>query len=219
MTDLRIDPLDNDLRAYLSLISAEPMPYNLPDRAVTAPFVRGSRQPVWRSRLGASLMVAAVAAAAAIGIIVHLQNASVNTPRPAAPTPKVLVTPTPSGAVCQTNTIPPALQGTWTVVIRSTDRAVGGVYGAPQGVWDITFTACTIDVSPPTGPSLGAVAPAITATQLSLPPDPNCAYQVGTPSRGIYRYTVAGSSLTFSLVSDSCPGRTVTFAARPWQRH
>jgi hypothetical protein len=219
VTDLRIDPLDNDLRAYFSLISAEPMPYNLPDRAVTAPFVRRGRQLVWRSRLGASLMVAAVAAAAAIGIIVHLQSASVNTPRPALPTPKVLVTPTPSGVVCHTNTIPQALQGTWTVVIRSTDRAAGGVYGAPPGFWSMTFTACTLVVSPPTGHSLGAAAPAITANRLSLPPDPTCTYQVGTPSQGIYTYTVTGSSLTFSLVSDSCPGRTVTFAAHPWQRH
>jgi hypothetical protein len=218
VTDLRIDPLDNDLRAYLSLISAEPTPYNLPDRAVTAPFMRRGRQPVWRSRLGASLMVAAVAAAAAIGIIVHLQNASVNTPRPAAPTPKVVVTPTPSGVVCQTTTVPQALQGTWTVVIRSTDHAAGGVYGAPPGLWSMTFTACTLEVSPPTGPSSDAVAPSITANQFSVPPDPTCGYQVGTPSRGIYTYTVTGSSLTFRLVSDSCLGRSVTFAARPWQR-
>ena len=96
MTDLENDPLANDLRAYLSQITAEPMPRDLQDRAVEAPFVRQNRRRVWSGRLGASLLVSAVAAAAAVGLVVHLQRASVNLPPgAAAPTARVSVTPSP----------------------------------------------------------------------------------------------------------------------------
>jgi hypothetical protein len=96
MTDLENDPLANDLRAYLSQITAEPMPRDLQDRAVEAPFVRQSRRRVWSGRLGASLLVSAVATAAAVGLVVHLQRASVNLPPgAAAPTAGVSVTPSP----------------------------------------------------------------------------------------------------------------------------
>jgi hypothetical protein len=94
MTDLENDPLANDLRAYLSHVAAEPMPRDLQDRAVETPFVRQSRRRLWGGRLGASLLVTAVAAAAAIGLVTHLQRTSVNVPPGAAvPTIKVPVTP------------------------------------------------------------------------------------------------------------------------------
>lgn len=94
MTDLENDPLANDLRAYLSHVAAEPMPRDLQDRAVETPFVRQSRRRLWGGRVGASLLVTAVAAAAAIGLVTHLQRTSVNVPPgAAAPTVKVPVTP------------------------------------------------------------------------------------------------------------------------------
>jgi hypothetical protein len=109
MTDLENDPLANDLRAYLSQVTAEPMPRDLQDRAVETPFVRQNRRRVWGGRLGASLLVTAVATAAVVGLVVHLQRASVNVPPgAAAPTPYVLVTPSPTPSSTPTASTAPS---------------------------------------------------------------------------------------------------------------
>jgi hypothetical protein len=94
MTDLEKDPLANDLRDYLSQVAAEPMPRDLPDRAVETAFVRLNRRRVWRGRLGASVLVTAVATAAAVALVVHLQRTSATLPPSgAAPTASATVTP------------------------------------------------------------------------------------------------------------------------------
>jgi hypothetical protein len=103
MPDRNNDALAKDLRAYLSHVTAEPMPSGLQDRAVEAPFARQERRRAWSGRLGASLLVGAVAVAAAAALVVHLQRSSVTVPGPAAPTTKTSPAPTPPPA-----TAPPA---------------------------------------------------------------------------------------------------------------
>jgi hypothetical protein len=108
--------------------------------------------------------------------------------------------------------VPTALQGTWTTVLTAADGAA-----APPGTWTMTLTACSIQLRQGTHTPLARVTPQVSGGRLTIPPDPNCADQLSA-ANGVYSYTATATTLKFTVVSDSCPGRVVTMSAHPWQR-
>lgn len=162
-----------------------------------------------------ALALAALALAGASGFFnanrLGLVTAS---PTPAAPPPTSIAQATLAPATSSPcpAIVPAALQGTWTTVLTAADAAV-----APPGTWTMTLTACSIQLQQGTHTPLARVTPEVSGDRLTIPPDPTCANQI-SPASGVYGYTVAATTLTFTVVSDSCPGRVATMSAHPWQR-
>ena len=136
-------------------------------------------------------------------------------PSPASPSPASPSPASPSPTLCP-EIVPQSLLGAWSVFITGTEQTSGA--GAPPGTWVMTFTACRVQLANVGMTPLPWQTPALSSTQLTLPPDPTCAYQIGAPSSGIYRFNVTATTLTFTKVSDSCPGRAITLSAHPWHR-
>ena len=92
-----------------------------------------------------------------------------------------------------------------------------GVETAP-GIWTMQVTDEGITwVNPETGASFspGDVVE-VTPTTIVFAADPACPDQEGTPTPGTYEWQSDGVQLRFTVVSDSCAGRSDTLTSAPW---
>jgi hypothetical protein len=104
------------------------------------------------------------------------------------------------------------LYGTYTATIPS------GVNASP-GDWTLTIAASGVVFTRPDFQRFnpGAIKE-ISANEIVLAPDMGCSVQAGTATDGRYRWTVDGTSLTLSVVSDSCQDRVDTLTSSKWSR-
>jgi hypothetical protein len=56
----------------------------------------------------------------------------------------------------------------------------------------------------------------LTSSTIVLGPDPGCPGQDPAPTAGTYQWQLNAGQLAFTLVSDSCAGRSDTLTASPW---
>lgn len=118
--------------------------------------------------------------------------------------------------------VPAELIGTWSVLLGQADVAaiadhVPG-FSSP-GVWTLTLSANTFQLSNPDGFSAGPVAAGIDAGKhLLVADDSDCPGQV-LQTGGLYAYQAAATSLTFSPVrDDACPFRGWLLQAKQWTK-
>ena len=106
--------------------------------------------------------------------------------------------------------MPAALQGTWTATVTGTT--------ASSGIWTLTITGTDMVFTNPVGGDPFSIGPtAVTETSLTLVADSGCPDQT-TVTPGIYALKVQGSTLTVTLLSDSCGDRAATLTTSPWTR-
>ncbi|MDP9301295.1 MAG: hypothetical protein M3P43_10450 [Actinomycetota bacterium] len=110
---------------------------------------------------------------------------------------------------------PGAIEGTYAVEIKRADAS-----GAPglqlEGLWQFTLRGDGL-VSV-TGPAGANVSTPRSQYQLEGDRLLTTAFASDTcQGVGVYRWSREGSTLSFTLVSDTCPVRVVLFTAHPWQ--
>lgn len=109
---------------------------------------------------------------------------------------------------------------------ESTDLIPSGTYTAeiPEGV-EAAPGQWTMDVGPDgivwTHPGGSTFSPGdvveVTSNGIVFAADPQCPDQDGEPTEGSYEWSWDGEQLTFTLQSDSCPGRRDTLTTAPWE--
>ena len=125
--------------------------------------------------------------------------------------PSASATPVARSSPAPTNYfVPAALQGTWTATVTGTT--------ASSGIWTLTITGTDMVFTNPVGGDPFSIGPtAVTETSLTLVADSGCPDQT-TVTPGIYALKVPGSTLTVTLLSDSCGDRAATLTTSPWTR-
>jgi hypothetical protein len=105
-----------------------------------------------------------------------------------------------------------ALYGSYTATIPS------GVNAAP-GDWSLDIATSGWTYTHPEGHRFTpGIVTELTANEVVLSPDRGCPVQAGTPTEGRYRWTLAGTSLKFDVISDSCQDRVDTLTSSVWAR-
>jgi hypothetical protein len=160
--------------------------------------VVGGRRKIWMRRAGRIVVVAAVVAIvafagpAAMDVIRHQHE------RPAGPRPA-----------------PVDIVGTYATTLQPTDVR-GTAALRLQGLWQITVRGDgLITVVPPPGARVSTLR-----SQYQVEDDRilTTAFANNTCSGvGVYRWSRAGSTLRFTLVSDACKLRVMVFTAHPWE--
>jgi hypothetical protein len=159
--------------------------------------VAGGRRKIWMRRAGRMLVVTAVVAIVAfagppvIDVLRHQRE------RPAGPRPA-----------------PADIVGTYATTIQPTD--VRGADARLQGLWELTVRGDgLITVVTPPGARISTLR-----SQYQVEDDRilTTAFASNMCSGvGVYRWTRAGSTLRFALVSDACKLRVMIFTAHPWE--
>jgi hypothetical protein len=108
--------------------------------------------------------------------------------------------------------VPQSLQGTWAALVSGTT--------ASSGAWLLKVTADNLALHNPVGAAddfftLDPVS--IDGTHMVLPADGGCPDQA-TVTEGSYTLALSGSTLTFTLVADSCVDRSGVLTKGPWTR-
>jgi hypothetical protein len=136
---------------------------------------------------------------------------------PAPATPRVTAAAAPTPVVTSAPT---------TVAIDVTAFLPAGTYSAevPAGL-EAGPGTWTLEIGPDglmwTNPENGATfSPGrvveLTSSTIVLGPDSGCPGQDGGPTAGTYEWQLDAGQLAFTLVSDSCAGRSDTLTASPW---
>jgi len=174
------------------------------------------RRP-WLRLVGPVVLTVALAACARSVTLPPGYAAGATTTSPAvAPSPAPSVSggahsPVGSASPAAPLAIPAAVQGLWTAKVSGTS--------ASSGAWKMRITKDDITLHNPvsTDPndyfSMGPSG--FDATTLTLTPSSDCPDQA-TVTEGHYTWKLAGGTLTFTLVSDSCTDRSGVLTASSW---
>lgn len=93
---------------------------------------------------------------------------------------------------------------------------IGADTGAPPGKWTLVIENGELVFTHPDGRTFSpGDVQAVTANEIVLAPDPACPDQQ-TPTEGRYRWRLAGDTLKFEEVSDSCRDRAATLTVTDW---
>ncbi|MDP9185113.1 MAG: hypothetical protein M3O29_05545 [Actinomycetota bacterium] len=110
---------------------------------------------------------------------------------------------------------PGAIEGTYAVRIVSRDTS-GPATSDLAGLWQFTLRGDGLLTAQ--GPPAASVSTSSTRYHVAGDQIFTTAFQSGTCSGvGVYRWSREGSTLVFTLVSDTCAVRVTLFTARPWE--
>jgi hypothetical protein len=139
--------------------------------------------------------------------------------RTGSPTAQPASSAVPSGPAptATTTSSPPAGIGAGADLIGTYVATIPEGVNASPGEWTLTVDAGAVTFTRPDGQSFspGAVKE-LTAGEITLAADPGCPVQTGTPTDGRYRWAVDGTTLTLTLISDSCQDRIDTLTTGTW---
>jgi hypothetical protein len=105
---------------------------------------------------------------------------------------------------------PAVLRGRWTANVQGTTAA--------SGLWTMTISEGNVTLQNPVNGDLFSLGPtAISETKLVLAADPYCPDQ-SQATEGTYVLALSGTTLTITLVSDSCGDRSAVLVSAPWTK-
>jgi hypothetical protein len=174
----------------------------------------------------AAASIAAVFLVVAGGLVLASRPAAVGTPTtPPTFAPPSPVQPTPAAPTPAATRYGPLDGTSWTTEITGADT-LPGIPRIPVGTWTLKFVAefggSFLDLGTKRGNGTSNAVTYQGSDEIALPADTACAsdsHQSPGPGTSIYRYSVEGNTLRFTLVTtDSCIPRMVNLTKHPWTR-
>lgn len=111
---------------------------------------------------------------------------------------------------------PPDPVGDFPVGGYTTEREPGSVLPGVVGTWDISFRANATGFAELDGLSVASFTYRVTGNEIRLTDAGGPGTCPAGEESGTYRWSTAGTTLSFTLISDDCASRVDVLAEGPW---